>query len=64
MINKAIILFTLLLMVATLNAQQQPPAQLPSLLEGTTEMPVLHDNENPDDFIRSHIFVKVSASKI
>jgi hypothetical protein len=50
-------------MAAHVNAQQQPPAQLPSLLEGTTRMPVLHDNENPDDFIRSHIFVKVSASK-
>src|SRR3954470_21539172 len=62
--NKTIILFTLLLIVATVNAQQQPPAQLPSLLEGTTvQTPVLHDNENPDDFIRHHIFVKVSTSK-
>jgi hypothetical protein len=61
--NKTMILVTLLLMVATGNAQQQPPAQLPSLLEGTTQMPVLHDNETPDDFIRSHIFVRVAASK-
>jgi len=50
-------------MAAHVSAQQQPPAQLPSLLEGTTQMPVLHDNDNPDDFIRSNIFVKVSASK-
>jgi hypothetical protein len=64
MTNKRIILFALLLIVATVNAQQQPPAQLPSLLEGTTvQTPVLHDNENPDDFIRHHIFVKVSTSK-
>jgi hypothetical protein len=64
MINKPVILFTLLLIVATVNAQQQPPAQLPSLLDGTTmQTPVLHNNENPDDFIRSHIFVKVSTSK-
>ncbi|HEY6976715.1 MAG TPA: BatD family protein [Chitinophagaceae bacterium] len=63
MIHKTTILLTLLLTVANVKAQQQPPAQLPSLLEGTTQMPVLHDNENPDDFIRSHIFVKVSASK-
>ena len=63
MTNRATILVTLLLIVATVKAQQQPPAQLPSLLEGTTEMAVLHDNENPDDFIRSHIFVKVSTSK-
>jgi hypothetical protein len=63
MMNKAIILFAFLLMIAVVHAQQ-PPAQLPSLLEGTTmQMPVLQDNETPDDFIRRHVFVKASASK-
>ncbi len=63
MMNKVTILFALLLIVAAAYAQQ-PPAQLPSLLEGTTmQMPVLNDNENPDDFIRKHVFVKATASK-
>src|SRR6266542_2837963 len=63
MMNKAVIVFSLLLIVAVVHAQQ-PPAQLPSLLEGTTmQIPVLQDNEMPENFMRSHIFVKASASK-
>src|ERR1051326_2979614 len=57
------ILFAVLFIVVRLDAQQ-PPSQLPSLLDGTTiQMPVLRANEDADEFIHKNIFVKVSASK-
>ena len=60
---KHLFLFALLLPCLYVNAQQ-PPSQLPSLLDGTTiQMPVLHENEDPDEFIHKNIFIKVWASK-
>src|SRR4051812_26674480 len=61
--NKILLLYVLLIVALRLPAQQ-PPAQLPSLLEGTEEeMPLLHPAENPDDIIHKNIFVKATASK-
>jgi hypothetical protein len=55
--------FILCLFFATC-VEAQPPAQLPSLLDGSTiQMPVLHKNEDPLEFIKKNIFVKVTASK-
>jgi hypothetical protein len=56
--------FFVLFLLITACVKAQPPAQLPSLLDGSTiQMPVLHQNENPLEFIKKNIFVKVSASK-
>lgn len=60
---KNLILFALLFIVVHIHAQQ-PPSQLPSLLDGTTiQMPVLNEKEDPNEFIHKNIFVKVWASK-
>lgn len=56
-------LFAFLIFALHVNAQQ-PPAQLPSLLDGTSiQMPVLHEKEDPAEFLQKNIFVKVSVSK-
>src|SRR5689334_24898943 len=56
-------LFALFFLVA-ISVNAQPPAQLPSLVDGSTiQMPVLHKDEDPLTFIRKNIFVKVTASK-
>ena len=61
--KKIVVLFAMLLSCSVLFAQQ-PPAQLPSLLDGTgTQLPLLHSNEKPEDFIHKNIFVKVTAAK-
>ena len=45
-------------------AAQQPPAQLPSLLEANSlPLPILHSGESPDAFIRKHVFVQAAADK-
>lgn len=42
---------------------QQPPAQLPSLLDDSyTRTPVLHGDESPEAVIRKSVFVKAFAS--
>lgn len=52
------------LLVAGYLQAQPPPTQLPSLLDGATiQMPVLHQHEDPEAFIRKNIFVKIWASK-
>src|SRR5215471_18577094 len=56
-------LFVFLILCLQLHAQT-PPAQLPSLLDGTTiQMPVIHKDEDPHEFIRKNVFVKVWANK-
>src|SRR5689334_18348160 len=53
-----------LFLLVALHVCAQTPAQLPSLLDGSTiQMPVLHEHEDPNSFIEKNIFVKVSASK-
>jgi len=56
--------FVVLFLIIATCVNAQPPAQLPSLLDGSTiQMPVLHKHEDPLTFIKKNIFVKVSASK-
>lgn len=56
--------FSVLFLLITACVKAQPPAQLPSLLDGSTiQMPVLHQNEDPLEFIKKNIFVKATASK-
>jgi len=58
-----IIYFILLLLAPVVCSAQQPPGQLPSLLEDNyTRTPILHNNENAETLIRKSIFVKASAS--
>jgi hypothetical protein len=55
--------FVLFLLAVTC-VSAQTPAQLPSLLDGSTiQMPVLHQKEDPFAFIKKNVFVKVTASK-
>ena len=61
--NKAVLFFMLLVTRAGLYAQQ-PPAQLPSLLEDNGGHFTLHKTkEKPEDILGKNIFVKVEASK-
>lgn len=61
--NKIVILFALVLSCSALLAQQ-PPAQLPSLLDGTgMQLPLLRSNEKPEDFIQKNIFIEVTTVK-
>lgn len=60
--NKILLILFLGLVPVMLYAQQ-PPAQLPSLLEDSyTRTPILHNNENAEEIIRKSIFVKAYAS--
>lgn len=57
-----------ILFLATVNATflfaQQPPAQLPSLLEDSyTRTPILRNNESAESIIRKSIFIKAVASE-
>ncbi len=61
--NKAVLLFIMLFAPAGLYAQQ-PPAQLPSLVdENTLQQSGFNAKEKPEDILRKNIFVKAEASK-
>ena len=61
--NKSLLIILLLLASAVCLHAQQPPSQLPSLLEDNyTRTPVLHNNEDAEALIRKSIFVKAFAS--
>ncbi|MEP7317929.1 MAG: BatD family protein [Panacibacter sp.] len=60
--NKIVVSLVMLFSYAALFAQQ-PPAQLPSLLDGMDAQYLVRVNEKPEDIIRKNIFVKVAAAK-
>lgn len=60
-VKKWTLLVTCFLLCVYVNAQQ-PPAQLPSLIDDLdSKIPVLHKGESPDEIIRKKIFVKVES---
>jgi hypothetical protein len=62
--NKPLLILFLASMHSINLFAQQPPAQLPSLLEDNyTRTPILHNNENAEEVIRKSIFVKAYASE-
>ncbi|HNP23049.1 MAG TPA: BatD family protein [Panacibacter sp.] len=59
--KKRILLFSVFVWCLYANAQQ-PPANLPSLIDGLdSKIPVLHKGESPEDIIRKKIFVEVET---
>lgn len=61
--KKALTILFLAIFHSILLFAQQPPAQLPSLLEDSyTRTPILHNNENAETIIRKSIFVKAVAN--
>ena len=61
--KKSIALFAFLICALYLQAQQ-PPQQLPSLLDETMpQTPILHANEKPETIIHKYVYVKAVVNK-
>jgi BatD DUF11 like domain len=61
--NRRLLILLICTVYYTCLQAQQPPSQLPSLLDDSyTRTPLLHGDENPETVIRKNVFVKAFTS--